>query len=197
MMFSFPEDARVNDGATRLGGLHHDEADPFEALLKRVKSLSNGDDVGLEALAKAAIEAKISLPRIDKLQRAAIQPTGFALIVIRKSRRSPRQLDRERKAQKQADPSVAAAEEAARLAAIEAEKAAREAERERLRRGCRDLAEDPKLMERLEAVVRRSASSAKLRTLAAHIWSRRLGCSKRMRFRCFVAARLPAAKTFC
>ena len=124
------EDARVNDG---VHDVPHDEADPFEALLKRAEELKNGDDVGLEALAKAAIEAKLSLPRIDKLQRAAIKPTGFALIVIRKVFDEVRgKVDRERTAQKQADPSVAAAEEAARLAAIEAEKAAREAERERL-----------------------------------------------------------------
>jgi ribonuclease D len=104
----------------------------------------------------ATHKAKLSLPRIDKLQRAAIKPTGFALIVIRRVFDEVRgKSDRERTAQKQADPSVAAAEEAARLAAIEAEKAAREAERERLRQACRDLAEDPKLMERLEAVVRR------------------------------------------
>ena len=102
----------MNDGAH---DVPHDEADPFEALLKRVEELKNGDDVGLEALAKAAIEAKLSLPRIDKLQRAAIKPTGFALIVIRKVFDEARsKVDRERTAQKQADPSVAAAEEAAR-----------------------------------------------------------------------------------
>ena len=48
-----------------------DEADPFDTLLKRAAALKNGDDVGLEALAKAAIEAKMSLPRIDKLARVA------------------------------------------------------------------------------------------------------------------------------
>jgi hypothetical protein len=44
----------VNDGAH---DVPHDEADPFEALLKRAEALKNGDDVGLEALAKAVIEA--------------------------------------------------------------------------------------------------------------------------------------------
>ena len=142
----------MNDG---VHNLHPDEADPFEALLNRAESLKHGDDVGLEALAKAAIEAKISLPRIDKLQRAAIKPTGFALIVIRRVFDEIRgKLDRERQAQKQADPSVAAAEEAARQAAIEAAKAAREAERERLWQSCRDIATAPNVLNRMALLSR-------------------------------------------
>ena len=142
----------MNDG---VHDVPHDEADPFEVLLKRAVDLTNGDDVGLEALAKAAIEAKLSLPRVDKLQRAAIKPTGFALTVIRKVFTEVHgKVDRERTAQKQADPSVAAAEEAARQAAIEAAKAAREAERERLWQSCREIATAPNLLNRMALLSR-------------------------------------------
>jgi hypothetical protein len=125
----------VNDDAH---DLPHDEADPFEALLKRAEALKTGDDVGLDALAKAAIEAKMSLPRLDKLTRAASKSTGFALIATRKVFDEARaKLDRQKQAEKQADPSVIAAQAAALQAAIEAQQAAREAERERLRQASR------------------------------------------------------------
>jgi hypothetical protein len=132
-----------------------DEADPFEALLKRAEALKNGDDAGLEALAKTAIEAKLSLPRIDKLARTASKATKFALTAVRKVFDEVRgKLDRQKQAEKQADPSVAAAEEAARQAAAEAEKAAHEAERERLWQGCRDIATAPNLLNRMALLSR-------------------------------------------
>jgi hypothetical protein len=135
--------------------LHHDEADPFEALHERAKALKNGDDIGLEALAKAALEAKMSLPRMDKLTRAASKATGFALVAIRKVFDEVRgKLDRETQAKKQADPSVAAAEEAARQAALEAQKAAREAERERLWQACHEIARAPNLLNRMALLSR-------------------------------------------
>jgi len=133
-----------------------DEADPFDTLLARAEALKASDDIGLEALAKVAIEAKMSLPRIDKLARAASKATKFALIAVRKVFDETRgKLERQKQAEKQADPSVIAAQAAALQAALEAEKAAREVERERLWQACRELAEDPKLMDKLGAVVRR------------------------------------------
>lgn len=106
-----------------------DEADPFEALLKRAEALKAHDDIGLEALAKAAIEAKTSDPRMDKLMRAAGKAGGFSMPAIKKIFDAVRaRLDRETHANKRADPSVAAAEAAARQAALDAEKAAREAD---------------------------------------------------------------------
>jgi DNA polymerase-1 len=133
-----------------------DEADPFEALLKRAEALGANDDIGLEAIAKAAIEAKTSGLRLDKLMRAAGKASGFSLQAIKKVFDAVRaKLDREAQAQKHADPSVAAAEAAARQAALDAEKAAREAEHERLWQSCKELAEDPALMDKLGAVVHR------------------------------------------
>ena len=107
------ERRQMNDG---VHDLHSDEADPFEALLNRAeKALKNGDDVGLEALAKDAIDAGTKLPRLDQLQRAAAKSTKFALIMVRKIFDETRaKLEREKQAQARADPSVAAAEEAAR-----------------------------------------------------------------------------------
>ena len=143
----------MTDGVHDLGP---DEADPFDSLLERAKALKAGDDIGLEALAKAATEAKMSLPRVDKLTRAASKATGFALIAVRKVFDETRaKLERQTRAEKQADPSVLAAEAAARLAALDAETAAREAECERLRQACRPLAEDPKLIEKIGAIVHR------------------------------------------
>ena len=143
----------MNDGVHDLGP---DEVDPFEALLKRAEELKNGDDAGLEAVAMAAIEAKLSLPRIDKLTRAASKTTKFALTAVRKVFDEVRgKIERQKQAEKQADPSVIAAQAASAQAALEAEKAAREVERERLWQACRDLAEDPKLMDKLGAAVRR------------------------------------------
>jgi hypothetical protein len=142
----------VNDDAH---DLPHDEADPFEALLKRAEALKTGDDVGLDALAKAAIEAKMSLPRLDKLTRAASKSTGFALIATRKVFDEARaKLDRQKQAEKQADPSVIAAQAAALQAAIEAQQAAREAERERLRQACQDIAHAPNLLNRMALLAR-------------------------------------------
>jgi hypothetical protein len=80
-----------------------DEADPFDTLVKRAEALKNGDDVGLEALAKAAIEAKLSLPRIDKLTRAASKATKFALTAVRKVFDETRgKIERQKQAEKQA-----------------------------------------------------------------------------------------------
>jgi hypothetical protein len=146
----------MNDG---VHDLHQDEADPFEALLARAKALKNGDDTGLDALARAAIEAKLSLPRVDTLQRTASKATGFALLAVRKAFDEVRgKLDRERQAQKQADPAVAAAEEAARQAAyqaaLEAAKSDRDAERERLWQVCCDIATAPNLLNRMALLSR-------------------------------------------
>jgi hypothetical protein len=134
-----------------------DEADPFDTLLKRAEALKAHDDIGLAALAKAAIEAETSDLRIDTLARAAKKTTGFALPKVNKVFDAIRsKLDRERQAQKQADPSVQAAEEAARQAAIEAEKAAREAERERLRQSCLEIATAPNLLNRMALLSRQA-----------------------------------------
>ena len=136
--------------------LGQDEADPFEALLTRAEALKKGDDIGLEALARAAIEAKLSLPQIDKLARVAAKAAGFALLAVRKVFDEIRgKVEREKQAERQADPAAQASAAAAMQAALEAAKAAHEAERERLRQACSSLAEDPKLMDKLEAVVRR------------------------------------------
>ena len=143
----------MNDGVR---DLHPDDADPFETLLKRAEALQAHDDIGLEALAKAAIEAKTSGARLDKLMRAASKAIDFSLPAVKKIFDGVRaKLDREKQAEKQADPSVASAEAAARQAALDAEKAVREAERGRLWQACRELAEDPALMDKLGAVVHR------------------------------------------
>ena len=144
----------MNDGVHDLGP---DEADPFAALLARADSLKNGDDIGLEALAKAAIEAKLSLPRIDKLARVAAKAVDFALPAVRKVFDKVRaKLDREKQAEKQADPSVIAAQAAALQAAIEAQQAAREAERERLWQACREIALAPNLLNRMALLARQA-----------------------------------------
>ena len=131
-----------------------DEADPFDILLQRAEELKASDDIALEALARDAIEAKTSEPRMDKLMRTAAKAVGFALLTVRKTFDAARaKLDRDAQAKRQADPSAAAAQAAALQAAIDAEKAARDAERERLRQSCHGLAEDPQLMEKLGALV--------------------------------------------
>ena len=133
-----------------------DEADPFDILLQRAEELKASDDIALEALARDAIEAKTSEPRMDKLMRTAAKAAGFALPTVKKAFDAAHaELDRDAQAKRQADPSAAAAQAAALQAAIDAEKAARDAERERLRQSCHGLAEDPQLMEKLGALVDR------------------------------------------
>ena len=83
----------------------HDEADPFEALLKRADALKAHDDIGLEALAKAAIEAKTSDARLDKLSRVIAKAMGFSLPAVKKAFDDVRaKLDRESQAKKQRGP---------------------------------------------------------------------------------------------
>ena len=135
----------------------HDEADPFEALLKRADALKDSDDIGLEGIAKAAIEAKTSDTRLDKLIRVIAKAVGFSLPAVKKAFDGVRaKLDRESQAKKQADPSVAAAEAAARQAALDAEKAAREAEHERLWQSCKGIALAPNLLNRMALLARQA-----------------------------------------
>ena len=135
----------------------HDEADPFEALLKRADALQAHDDIGLEAVAKEAIEAKTPEARLDKLRRVIAKAVGFSLPAVKKAFDEVRaKLDRESQAKKQADPSVAAAEAAARQAALDAEKAAREAEHERLWQSCKGIALAPDLLNRMALLARQA-----------------------------------------
>jgi hypothetical protein len=132
-----------------------DEADPFDTLLKRAEALKAGDDIGLAALAKAAIEAKLSLPRMDKLTREAKRATGFALIAVRKVFDEVRgKLERQKRAAEEADPAVEAARAAAAAAEVERIKAEREAERERLWQTCRDIALAPNLLNQMARLSR-------------------------------------------
>jgi hypothetical protein len=124
----------------------------FDVLLKRAKALKPGDDIGLKELARAAIGSKMRLPRLEALAKAAGKATVFGVVSVRKVFDEVRaDLARE----KQSDPSVVAAQQAAIEAEIVAQKASREVERERLGQACRELAKDPNLVERMEAVVHR------------------------------------------
>ena len=126
------------------------------ALLKRAEALKNGDDIGLEALAQAAIEAQLSLPRMDKLaarrqQGSRFRPPCSAVKLLTKSATSS--IAKGKPKSKPTRP-LQRRQTAARQAAIEAEKAAREAERERLWQACRDIATAPNLLNRMALLSR-------------------------------------------
>jgi hypothetical protein len=129
-----------------------DQHEPFAALLERAQSLKKGEDDTVKALIADMLDAQLSDERCDMLLRAAAKASGFALKTVRGLVAAER-LRREREAC--AAPRGREAERAAEAAAIAAAQIVRDAERERLRRNCQELACAPNLMNRMEAIAHR------------------------------------------
>ena len=123
--------------------------DPFTSLLARAQDLKKGDDAAVKALLAEMLAVPLSDERSDMLVRAAARASRFALATVR-SLVAAERLSREREAR--ATPEAQEAARASQAAAEAAEKIVRDAEGERLRQSCQDLARAPNLMNRMEAV---------------------------------------------
>ena len=128
------------------------KTDPFTSFLARAREVERGDDAAVKTLLVEILAAKLSDERCDMLVRAVAKASGFALATVR-SLVAAERLRRERAAR--AAPEAQEAERASQAAAQAAAVIVCDAERERLRQSCQDLARAPNLMNCMEAIAHR------------------------------------------
>ena len=128
------------------------KTDPFTALLARAREVERGDDAAVKTLLAEILAAELSDERCDMLVHAVAKASRFALGTVR-SLVAAERLRREREAR--ATPEAQEAARASQTAAEAAAKIVRDAEEERLRQSCQDLARAPNLMNRMEAIAHR------------------------------------------